>query len=95
MHTEAVRLAAALSAGHDQRVDPAWRVAKRGIRRDHQAARGAQGRTVPAHDRDLVAARGVSFGLDQRSGAGEHLERTGNIEALHAGVGQYHDLSRL
>ena len=86
-------LLTARAAGHDQRVDLTRRGAQASIWRQRQAARAAQRLAVAAHDRDLVAASAAQPGANQLLGAGEDLQRTGRVEALHARIDDDHDLS--
>ncbi len=64
------------------------------MRDDLEPAGRAQRSAVAAEDRDLIATIGATCGLDQRLRAGEHLERTGDVEALNIREGEDRDLAR-
>jgi cell division septum initiation protein DivIVA len=97
-HAVGHRLDVATPAGDEQRVNRQPRLAQRAIGSDPQAARGAQRHAFSTEDLDLVAAPAVSAlaasRLEQLLRAGEHLEGTRDVEALHARVGDDHDPTR-
>ena len=82
------------AAGDDQRVELARRAAPATRRASSvsplEVRSGAPSRLS---DRDLVAGARAAACLDQRLRAGEHLQRPGDVEALHAGVGEDRDLA--
>ena len=73
------------AAGDDQRVEAANVVDQGGVGNDAQPTRALERRTVTGEDPDFVAGLPRPHRRDQLAGSVEHLERTGDVEALDAG----------
>lgn len=65
------------------------------MRNQHEAAGGTQCTVARRGHRDLVGALSPLGASDQVRGADKHLEGASDVEALNAGEGKDHDLSRI
>ena len=87
-------LAGSIPARDDQRVDRGERRGKARVRGHGQPAGSFERPAVDAEQLQLVAALAPAGLLDQPLSAREHLQRTGEVEALHSRVDEDRDLAR-